>query len=65
MIVPLVDHHQHLLSLNAQQALSPLAQPEVKLPAPLAALLQKRADHWSMTLQQPFASLASRVGGRV
>ncbi len=45
-IVPLVDHHQHLTSPAAQRLLAPASQPEVPLPAPLAQLLQKRADFW-------------------
>ena len=44
---PIVDHHQHLLSVATADQVSPPPLPAIALPEDLARLLRERAERWS------------------
>jgi predicted TIM-barrel fold metal-dependent hydrolase len=46
-IVPIVDYHQHLLSVATADRVSPPPLPAIALPEDLARLLRERAERWS------------------
>ncbi|HVF16158.1 MAG TPA: amidohydrolase family protein [Steroidobacteraceae bacterium] len=44
---PIVDHHQHLLSIATADQISPPPLAPIALPQELARLLSQRAQHWN------------------
>ena len=47
MNVPLIDYHQHLLSVATADKISPPPLSSIVLPDDLARLLRERAQHWN------------------
>jgi len=46
-LIPLADHHQHLVSPAAAKLVAADLQPAIAVPAELAALLHAREQHWN------------------